>query len=174
MSDESTAVAEPKTDSASPGAPVKSAKAWKANAVHTVTLPSGTVVKIKLPNLAGFVKAGTLPSSLLEASQKVAKASREGEEVPKELYEEMETFNNFLVIHTVVSPEITPEDLTKAPDDPEAIPAEDIEMIVGFATRRLDFDAVGHHLAGLETVDSFRKFRGLDSSAEDILNLARG
>lgn len=170
MSDESTAVAEPKTDVT---APVKSAKAWKANAIHTVTLPSGTVVKVKLPNLAGFVKSGTLPSSLLEASQKVAQASRAGEEVPKELYEEMETFNTFLVTHTVVDPVITAEDIASGPDE-EGIPPEDVEMIVGFATRRLDFDAVGHHLAGLETVESFRKFRGLDTSAEDLLSLSRG
>jgi hypothetical protein len=104
---------------------------------------------------------------LLEASQKVARASREGEEIPQELYEEMETFNIFLVTHTVVAPVVTDEDV---PD----LPPEDVEMIVGFATRRLDFDAVGHQLAGLETIESFRRFRGLDSSAEDILSLARG
>ena len=162
MSD-STAVAEPDQKQS----PKKTtAKSWKANAVHPdITLPSGAVVDIKLPNLASFVKAGALPATLLQATQKVAQASRAGETIPAELYEEMETFNTFLVTHTVVSPEITEEDV------PE-LPPEDVEMLVGFATRRIEFDAVGHHLAGLETIESFRKFRGLDSSAEDLLRLA--
>ena len=159
MSD-STAVAEPESK--------KTAKAWSARAVHKdITLPSGFKVDIRLPNLAAFVKAGSLPSSLLEATQKVARASREGEPIPPELYEEMETFNTFLVTHTVVNPSITEEEV-------DGLPSEDVEMIVGFATRRIEFDAIGHHLAGLETVDSFRKFRGLDTSAEDLLSLAGG
>ena len=35
------------------------------------------------------------------------------------------------------------------------------EMLVGFAQRAIDIDAVGHQLGGLETVKSFRASRGI-------------
>ena len=46
---------------------------------------------------------------------------------------------------------------------------EDVQMIVQIALRQTDMDAVGHQLGGLETVESFRQFRDLDSSLTDLL-----
>lgn len=149
-------------------ASTKSKSGWIGAGVHKdITLPSGYRVDIKLPNLAALVKSGQLPNELLQVSQKVAQASQAGDEIPDDLYDKMQTFNEFLVSRTIVKPEITDADVSD-------LPAEDVEMVVGFATRRLDFDAVGHHLAGLEAVDSFRTFRGLDAGFSDILGGAGG
>lgn len=149
--------------------PSKSKAAWSAAAVHEdITLPSGFKVDIKLPNLAALIKAGQLPNELLQAAQKVAALGRNPnpeEAITPELYDQMESFNNFVVAHTVVKPSIAEEDVSN-------LPSEDIDMVVGFAMRRIDFDAVGHHIAGLETIESFRRFRGIEQP--DIASLLSG
>lgn len=132
---------------------------WKKNRAHPgVTLPSGTVVTVQIPNLPTMVKSGQMPNELVEVATKVAATGS----VPDDLMEQMEAFHKFLVAHTVVEPAITEEDVND-------LPVEDIEMLVAFATRTRDLDAVGHHLAGLETVDSFRQFRELDTRGSDLL-----
>lgn len=147
------------TESDTPTATTKTA--WKKNAVHEgITLPSGTIVSIKIPNLPAMLKAGQLPNDLIEVA---TKAATEGK-VPDDLLEKVEEYNRFLVAATVVSPAITEDDVAD-------LPPEDIEMLVSFATRQRDLDAVGHHLAGLETVDSFRRFRELDSRGSDLLDV---
>lgn len=48
---------------------VTSAAALKKRAVHKdVTLPSGAIVEIKLPNLSQMIKAQTLPNELVDAA----------------------------------------------------------------------------------------------------------
>lgn len=132
---------------------------WKKAKVHEgITLPSGAKVDIVLPNLPALVKAGALPNNLVEVATTAATTG----EVPPDLLERLDDYHRFLIVHTVYAPKVTEEDI---PD----LPAEDIDMIVQFATRQIDTDAIGHHLAGLETVDSFRQFRGLDAGFSGFL-----
>jgi hypothetical protein len=156
---------------------------WKRAAVHTITLPSGAVVNIKLPDLAALIKGGQIPNPLLEIAQKIGsgepvtapEGKAEGEEGEQsqedektkanaELIGQIGEFHAFLVEQTVHAPEVTKEEVQAG-----ELPTEDVAVIVQFALRERDFDAVGHHLGGLETVPEFRKFRGLDLSVEDIL-----
>lgn len=132
---------------------------WKKDRVHDgITLPSGAIVSIRIPNLPLMVKTGQLPNPLVEVATTAAATGQ----VPPDLLERLEEYNRFLVAHTVVEPKITEEDV----DD---LPYEDIELLVQLATRSTDMDAVGHHIAGLERVESFRQFRGLDSSFSGLL-----
>jgi hypothetical protein len=146
---------------------------WKAAKVHTVTLPSSAVVNITLPDLAAMIKGGQIPNALLDVAQKVGTGqpvvAPEGtdadkDEASKELFGEISEFHAFLVSETVVDPKVTPEEVQAG-----ELPAQDVAVLVQFALRERDMDAVGHHLGGLETVDEFRKFRGLDASIEDLL-----
>lgn len=150
---------------------------WARAAIHTITLPSGAVVKIKLPDLAALIKGGQIPNPLLEIAQKIGagepvtapeEGKGEGDDkesgVSKELIGQISDFHAFLVSKTVVEPTVSQDEVAAG-----AIPTEDIAVIVQFALRERDFDVVGHHLGGLEKVTEFRKFRGLDLSVEDIL-----
>ena len=128
-----------------------SAAGWKKAAVHTVTLPSGFVAKIRIPDLPALIEAGSIPQQLMDVAISVATGARP-EKPGVELIGQMREFNDVLVTKTVVEPEITPE-LVKE------IPFEDKEMIVEIATRQIDFDAEGNHLAGLEKSEKFRQFR---------------
>jgi hypothetical protein len=126
---------------------------WKAARKHEVTLSSGTQVVIELPNLPKYIQSGQIPNDLLEAAIGFSGGNKA---ITPELIKEQFEFMKFLVSKTVVEPAVTP-------DEVEDLPYEDVEMIVEIATRNRDLDAVGHHIAGLEKVDSFRRFRGLDS-----------
>lgn len=140
---------------------------WKKNRVHEgVTLPSGTVVDITLPNLAQLIKGGQIPNELLEVATKIGLGQmKPDEDVSTDVINQVSDFHAFLVSQTVVKPTVTQEEVSNG-----EIPAEDVSVLVQFAMRERDTDVVGHHLAGLETVESFRRFRGLDSSVEDLLD----
>jgi hypothetical protein len=124
--------------------------AWKKAAVHTVTLESGFVVDIRLPDLPKMIEAGAIPQSLIDVAIDVA-TNRKQERPSPEIVKQQREFTDLVVLKSVVSPEITAEDLSD-------IPFEDKEMIVEFATRQRIFDAEGHHLAGLEASEDFRRF----------------
>ena len=130
-----------------------SAAGWKKNAVHTPLLPSGSRVKLKIPDLPRLIETGKIPNHLLDAALGVA-SNGEDTKPSKELITQQREFTDTLVMLTVVEPKLTEEDM----DD---IPYEDKEMIVAFATRQRDLDAEGEHLAGLTTSAKFRKFRYL-------------
>lgn len=129
---------------------------WKKNKQHEVTLPSGTKVTIQIPNLPLLIKAGQIPNKLLDI---VTKAQSGTIEITPELIAEQADYTAFIVTKTVVDPVISEEDI------PE-LPYEDVECVMDFAMRNRDLDAVGHHISGLEQVDSFRRFRGLDVGDE--------
>lgn len=147
-------------DTPAPKSKAVSRDAWLAKRQHTVTLPSGAVVTIEVPNLVAMAKSGQLPNELLGL---VAKPQEEQAQVdPKEQLDQMDAFDRFIVPLTVVDPSITAEDYDR-------LPVHDIEMIRRFATRQIDMDAVGHHLGGLEVVAEFRQFRGLDDDLSGLL-----
>ena len=135
---------------------------WKKAAVHEITLPSGTVISIKLPNLALMLKTGNVPNSLIDAA--VGSQNLDSVEVTREMIESQWDFSAFLVANTVVEPQLTEDEVAE-------IPAEDIEMIVEFATRQRDIDAAYNHIGGLDKMEAFRQFRGIASSLEDLENL---
>jgi hypothetical protein len=162
----------PSTATPESSAPI-SKDGWKRAKQHKVTLPSGAVVKIELPDLARMIKGGQVPNELLDVATRVgagsANAADDTPEKKRELLGQAAEFNAFLVEQTVVEPSVTKEEVLA--DD---LPAEDVDLLVQFALRKTDFDAVGKHLGGLETVDSFRRFRGLDLSIENILGSQGG
>ena len=135
---------------------------WKARRKHQVTLPSGANVTIVIPNQAAMLKAGSIPNELLSI---VLKQQEGDDKLTIEDIKAAAEFDRFLVTKTVVDPEITEEDL----DD---LPAEDLTMLVEFATRRRDTDVLGHHLAGLETTEEFKTFRELEERLADLSSLA--
>lgn len=129
---------------------VKTADEWKAKGLHEITLPSGAVVSIRIPNLPVLIKAGRVPNELIQTVIQFQNASR----VTKEMLEEEAEFTNLIVSLTVQEPKLSPADVAD-------IPYEDQGMLVEFAMRARDMDAAGRHLGGLETVESFRELRGL-------------
>jgi hypothetical protein len=132
---------------------------WKKAAVHTVTLPSSAVVKIKLPDLPAMIEAGNIPQHLMSAALATAKQVNEGE-VPVTTIEDIikeREFTDIIVQNTVVEPKLDADDLAD-------IPAEDKTMIVEFATRTRDLDAEWNHIGGLDKIsERFRQVRGLSS-----------
>lgn len=154
----------PKTDTPKPETekPASGASAWKRRTVHeNVTLPSGMVVSLKLPNLSHLLKAGEIPNPLVDAAITFA---REKPEVSRELIEQEGEFLEWLVPTMLVDPEVTSEDV-------KDLPPEDLQLLGAFAARAADQDAVGAHLGGLHTNREWRRFRGqltVDEIAEDL------
>jgi hypothetical protein len=138
--------------------------AWKKAAIHTVTLPSSAVVKIKLPDLAGLIEAGNIPSHLTAAALSTLKQVNAGEETETsidDIIKERE-FTDVLVQYTVVEPKLDADDL-------DEIPVEDKTMIVEFAVRVRDLDAEWNHIGGLDKIsERFRQVRGLASLDEAV------
>lgn len=135
---------------------------WKRNKVHEgVTLPSGAVVDIRLPNLSQLIKSGEIPNELVDD----ALEQRNEKKITRETLLKTWEFTRFIVPRTVVSPEI-------GEDDVDDLPIQDVEMIASFAGRGTDIDAVGHQLGGLERVKSFRAARGLLTLDEIVGDLS--
>lgn len=138
----------------------KNKAAWKKARRHTVTLPSGFVVEIEVPNLALLVKTGYLPNELVTQALGVLK---DGVVTPEVINEQPEFYAKLAKI-TVKSVDLEYDDVIG--DD--AIPYEDVEMIIEFATRQRDLDAVGHHLGGLHTVKEWQTFRNIEHLYEAL------
>lgn len=142
------------------------AAAWKKAALHEdITLPSGTKVDIKLPNIPKLIEAGEIPSALVQAA---AEAAAEGGTrnltIGEELMKNHADFTRKIIPRTLVTPEVTEEEVGD-------LPYEDQEFLVELATRNRDFDAVGKHIGGLHTQDEFRRFRGLPIGNEGLADL---
>lgn len=127
---------------------------WKKAAVHTITLSSGAVVDIRIPNLPELVAAGEFPNHLVDTA--IGVATGNVEVTAKEIKAQAEFYRE-LLSKTLVSPEVTADDVKTA-----GIPFEDIELIASIATRQRDVDALGHHIAGLDQNEDWRKFRGVE------------
>lgn len=128
--------------------------AWFRAADHTVTLPSGARVGIRIPDLPTLIEAGELPQTLLDAAIGVATGGSEQPTV--ESIKQEREFRDKLITLTVTEPKISDEDVKN-------IPVEDKDYLVEFALRQRDLDAEGEHIGGLTKSDKFRRFRGLDS-----------
>lgn len=135
---------------------VKSVQDWVKAGSHEILCPSGTRIKIRIPDLAAIIEGGDLPQHLIDAALGVAnKLSRgEAQKPTKELIAQEREFTDYLVAKTVVEPDLTPEQARE-------VPYEDKDMIVSIATRQRDLDAEGEHISGLTKSEKFRRFRGL-------------
>lgn len=125
--------------------------AWKKRSTHTVVLNSGATVVIKIPDLPQLVESGTLPQHLLDAA---IGAQTGVDEINEEYIKKEYAFAKFICKQVVVEPAIADEDY-------DEIPAEDKELLVQFATRRREFDALGKHIAGLDNVAKFRQLHSI-------------
>lgn len=134
---------------------------WKKAAKHSVTLPSGVRVGLKIPDLAALIEAGDIPQNLLDAALSVTGGDQAPQKPTKEFILQEKEFTDRLVLASVVEPKITDSDL---PD----LPFPDRVMIVEIATRQRDLDAEGHHIGGLHKSAAFRSFRGLDEFDTDL------
>lgn len=146
-----------------------SKSAWKKAGVHTVRLPSGVFVDIRIPNLAQMAKAGELDNELLQyAVPSISDVETDDKdptpEEKKANLTKLADFHAWLVSHTLVDPKLSPEEVS------ETVPTPDLEVLVELASRRRDMDVEGHHIGGLEVSAEFRKFRGIDSSESDFLD----
>jgi hypothetical protein len=133
----------------------KTLEGWGGAKVHEdVTLPSGFKVDIQIPNLPKMIATGSLPNNLIDVAIGVAQAGR----TPgREVIEQSVEFAAKIVSMSVVNPTVTEADVME-----EKIPYEDVEMLVEIATRQRDLDAIGRHIGGLDKLQEFRSFRGLD------------
>jgi hypothetical protein len=138
---------------------------WKGAKAHSVTLPSGTVVKFQIPNLAVMAKSGQLPNSLLAVAVpgSVKEDDVTSPEEAQERIARLADFQKWLIAKAVVEPEISEEDVAD-------LPTEDVDCLVELATRGRDQDAIGHHIGDLEKSAEWRRFRGVPDLDEDLLD----
>ncbi|MEK6252798.1 MAG: hypothetical protein AABM43_12885 [Actinomycetota bacterium] len=150
--------------------------AWEALGVHTVTLPSGAVVKIRIPDLSLLIAGDALPEQLRGAaleellgslSQVDVSDDAAAAQVIQKVASDASGLNTlvdlyrWLVTETVIEPELTEEDLKD-----RKLPTEDLTMLVEFAGRRRNVDARGVTL-GIEPIERWDTFRQMHGCAEE-------
>ena len=139
---------------------ISSLAEWKKAKTHTVTLISGAVIEMQIPDLPTLVKDNQIPNELIDVAIGITKGDTEI--TRDDIVKQAEFFNKIVSI-AVVAPKITETEIAEG-----VIPFEDKELIVELATRQRDLDAVGHHISGLEKVKDWQKFRGLTHVYADV------
>jgi hypothetical protein len=125
---------------------------WKQKGKpQSITLPSGEKVKIAVPDVPELLRRGEVPNELI-ASVDAARDEVEAGGFSMEKVKEATDYMRWLVAVTVVEPALTPDDV------PE-LPVLDRDMILEFALRQRDTDALGHQLYGMEKLADWRRFR---------------
>lgn len=128
---------------------------------HVATFPSGAVLKFIIPDSGSLLRSGRLPENLRETAllcaahpdgpegymgELVTTAIIAGERaersatVTKAIGEGME-LGHWLVSEMLVEPKVLPEEVARG-DFPEL----DVKMLLEFAERRRNVDAVGHRV----------------------------
>jgi hypothetical protein len=147
--------------------------AWaKANdsGPHLAVLPSGNVVRFKIPNMSALVRSGRLPEALREAAL-IFSSHPEG---PDELMRELvitaalrgpgqdtlsrmiaagQDLTPHLLAEMLVEPELTAEEIAEG-----LLPELDVRMLLEFAERLRNVDAAGNQLP-ITTLDDWATFR---------------
>jgi hypothetical protein len=168
-------VTEKRTPSAT--APSPSLAAWQARALHTITLPSGQRVRIRIPGIATILEHGDLPDDLIELAlleltseggatgalaaqlssengdraQALARIARYGE------------FQRRLVCAAIVAVETEPGTWEEVRLTPELLasgdlPEDDLAMVAEIVQRLRAHDARGVRI-GVEPLDRWATFR---------------
>ncbi len=137
---------------------------------HVATLPSGTVVKFKIPDAGQLLKAGRIPNHLREAAIVFTSHPDGTDELMRELVitaalrgPGQDTITavinaghelaQVLVAEMVIEPAITAEEIADG-----AFPELDIRMLLEFAERLRNVDADGNELP-ITTMDQWATFR---------------
>lgn len=159
-----TATRTPQASQRKPG----SKDQWAKRGIHIVTLPSGMVVKIRLPDLTRLLKNDLLPERLRAVALKQAFAEVEPEPASdngtrdEERYQtakDMASLLDWLVADMVLEPQLTQEDV-------ETIPGEDRDMLVSIAQRERDTDHLGVTL-GVDPLSRWDTFRSQHKCPEN-------
>lgn len=164
---------------------ITSKKDWTALRVHTLTLPSGAVVRAMIPDLSLLIAADAVPDSLrgiameelmgdIVAMRIEAGTDQNKPEVTldKEKLSKLADLHYWLVAEMLVEPKVTVEELR----DPETRPPNpDLEMLTAIATRERDEDAAGRTLGvmPLSKVARFRHFHECGPDCEACQALSR-
>lgn len=131
---------------------------WKSRKVQKVVLPSGFEAEIEVPDLVQMIQAGEVPNRLIKAANESQRIIQDvTEQGVVERMKDQHDFAAFLIAHMVKNPAITVEDYTE-------LPALDKDMLMSFATRSTDVDAVGNQIGGLHTDERWRRFHGLSDA----------
>lgn len=148
--------------------PIASKAAWAKLALHTIQLPSGAWVKIRIPDLTVLLLGNAVPERLRGAAiaqvfEDIAKhvtPPAEGEAGPDdearmESLRDLNEVQRWLVLQMVQEPSLADGDL----DD---VPADDLGMLTLIAIRERNTDARGVTIGvdPLSRWDAFREVAG--------------
>ena len=147
---------------------------WQARTVHTITLPSGQQVRMRLPGVATILEHGDLPEDLIDLA--IAEITKDGgaaalvtEQQDRETtlarLREFTAFQRHLVAAALVEPKMSYEQVTDAVVD-GTLPEDDLAMVAEIVQRLRDHDAAGVKV-GVEPLDRWATFRQLHGCADD-------
>lgn len=157
---------------------------WRGRGIHRAELWSGARILFRFLTLGEMITKGALPHQLLElaaleyaepgagpraiaeAFTGLSETSSEDEiqaadTTAQEIGRNLAALNRELCAAALVEPKLTADDLAH-PD----FPIQDLEMLAGFLTRQLQFDAAGRRI-GVEPLDTFATFRNEHGCAPD-------
>lgn len=103
--------------------------AWKAQSIHTIPLPSGAVVSVRLPNVSKMVLGAEFPNALRDVALRELQGLDRGE-LSMEQLEAAVTFGNYVVVAMVLDPVLSVDDL-------DELPQEDVEALAALAKREI-------------------------------------
>jgi hypothetical protein len=123
-----------------------SIEGWKSKAVHTIPLPSGFEVKVRLPNVSKMVMGAEFPNALREVALRELQGLDRGELTMEQLEAAVE-FGNYVVVAMVLEPVLSKDDL-------DELPQEDVEALAALAKREVSIkDYLAHWNTGDATPD---------------------
>jgi hypothetical protein len=144
------------------------ADVWRERTIHTVTLPSGSVAKIRIPGIGTILAAGELPThliglALLDMSHPTGAASALQEALADTLDEqkreetlaEVQKLHEYrcrIVAEALIDPALTVEEVMSG-----EYPEDDLAMIAAIVQRLRAFDAKGVRI-GVEPLDRWAMF----------------
>ena len=108
--------------------------AWKKKATSDITLPSGQVVTIRLPNLRDCIIAGDIPLPVMSRIEEATKANNgKGPNLSPDELRHLAEFETQVVRATVVAIEGEAVELTT--EDVKALPGQDRDELYAYAVR---------------------------------------
>ena len=151
------------------------ADVWRERSVHTVTGPSGSVMRMRIPGIGTVLATGGLPTylvrlALLDLSHPEGAASALKQMLDDVMDDEqrdsilgetvrLREYQAHLVAAALIEPALRPEEVLSG-DFPE----DDLAMIAEIVQRTRAFDALGVRI-GVEPLDRWARFHqehGLD------------
>lgn len=158
--------------------PTPSLAAWQARATHTITLPSGQRIQIRIPGIGTLLEKGDLPEDLLEIAlleltteggataalaAELAQSENGNREQALERLASYGEFQRHLVCAAVCGVETSPDvfepiTLTAESLFDGSLPEDDLAMVAEIVQRLRAHDARGVRI-GVEPIDRWATFR---------------